>query len=148
MKQTFSLVLALIGVLLPADAFAAEDWSAIQSHNITVRLTGVRRIQKEPFNLVARFVTEDRAKREFTVEFPSNPPDAHVATIMNVIDHSVSWTTYRGRAEWPPLNLDVLLSVPPDAQGAVTNFTKWGIYTVSAPDYPTSHCGSWNGRQG
>ena len=120
MKQKLSLVLALIGVLLAADAFAAEDWSAIRSHNVTVRLTGVRRIQKEPFNLVARFVTDDRAKREFTVEFPSNPPDAHVATIMNVIDHCVAWTTYRGQAEWPPLNMEVLLSVPPDAQGALT----------------------------
>ena len=99
MKQKFPLVLVLAGVLLVADAFAAEDWSGVVSHNITVRLTGVRRIKQEPFNLVARFVTEDRAKREFTVEFPSNPPDAHVATIMNVIDHCVAWTTYRRRAE-------------------------------------------------
>ena len=78
MKQNFPLVLALTVALLTNDAVAAEDCSAIRSHNITVRLTGVRRIQQEPFNLVARFVTEDRAKREFTVEFPSNPPDAQV----------------------------------------------------------------------
>ena len=80
MKQKLSLVLALTGVLLSADAFAAEDWSAIRSHNITVRLTGVRRVQQKPFNLVARFVTEDRAKREFTVEFPANPTDAQAVT--------------------------------------------------------------------
>jgi len=47
MKQKFSPVLALIGVLLAADAFAAEDWPGIVSHNVTVRLTGVRGIRKD-----------------------------------------------------------------------------------------------------
>lgn len=142
MKPKFSLALVLAGILLAADASAAEDWSGIVSHNITVRLTGVRRIHKEPFNLVARFVTDDRAAREFTVEFPDNPPDAHVATIMNVIEHAAA-QGYGGKSEWRALNIDVLLSVPPNTQGVVTNFNKWGIFTVSVPDYPTAH---WEGE--
>jgi len=141
-KLIFCLALVMSGLLIVTDAFGTEDWSALKSRNITVRLTGVRRNKQAPFNLVARFVTSDRAAMEFTVEFPAHAADAHAATIMNIIDHSVSWTSYRGKSEWPPLNMDVLLSVPPDTQGVVTNFSKWGIFTVSVPDYLTAH---WEG---
>jgi hypothetical protein len=80
--------------------------------NVKVRLVAACRSTNRTVQLIAKFVTADKEKREILVEFHTTVATPHERTLMNLVEACVGGCGPGAGPEWRPAEAEAVFSIP------------------------------------
>ncbi|OAI49937.1 hypothetical protein AYO44_18160 [Planctomycetaceae bacterium SCGC AG-212-F19] len=127
-------LLALGLTVTPASLVAAAEPVLAKdlTDNVRVRVVAARIGETRGQNLMVRLVRVDDPQNEAVVTFPSHSHTPHELTLMNFVRFATAWDRDKDAHEWQPMTADVVLSVPKDATGRVTDYSRWFLVSIKA----------------
>ena len=80
----YALVVAIM-VLWPSAAMPDDPVRVDDLNNIRVRFIAAKKSESRGQNLIAKFETQDKDRKEFVIVFPSHSFTTHESTLMSIV---------------------------------------------------------------
>src|SRR5947208_1288172 len=106
-----TIALTLFGYTRPP-VLADEPLKPDLTNNVTVRLVAVRRSEARSNNLIAKFETEGKDKREVVIHFPPNQATPHERTLIALVEACAGGREAAGGLKWKSAEVEAVFSIP------------------------------------